>query len=367
VSGRGVVIGKFHPFHRGHQHVIERALELCGRVTVIVCEQRSQPVAGELRREWIARVVPAAEVLLVDQDELGLVDDDTDGWARATLDVLGERPASVFTSESYGDAYAAALGCEHVSVDPSREVFPISGREVSTDPLGNLDALPAEVRADFARRVCVLGAESTGKTTLAQALAERLRTPWVPEYGRPFTELERPTRESVWTTADFTHIARMQSWLEDFLAGQADRVLVCDTDLFVTARFHEVYLGEPPPAALEEAARLRPYDLYLLCDVTTTFRQDRGLTRREGEHRRWMHEQYLEYVRNAAAPHLVLAGDRRERLDVAAAAVADLLERPVDLAAVSAAALARLDANRLLGGYPVSTSTFTQPSSTRTG
>ena len=80
-----------------------------------------------------------------------------------------------------------------------------------------------------------------------------------------------------------------------------------------------------------------------------------------------MHEQYLEYVRGTGAAYVVVAGDRLERLDTAAAAVARLLEQPVELAEVSTAALRRLDANRLLGGYPVSTSTFTQPSSTRTG
>jgi NadR type nicotinamide-nucleotide adenylyltransferase len=367
VTGRGVVIGKFHPFHRGHRHVVEQALETCGRVTVIVCARREQPLAGALRQEWVARVAPAAKVLLVDQDALGLADDDTEGWARVTRDLLGEAPAAVFTSEPYGDAFAAALGCEHVAVDPGRELHPVSGRQVSADPAGHLDAVPAEVRADFVRRVCVLGAESTGKTTLAQALAERLRTPWVPEYGRPFTELERPTREAVWSTADFMHIARVQGWLEEFLAGQADRVLVCDTDVFVTARFHEVYLGEPPPAALEQAARLRRYDLYVVCDVATPFRQDRTSTRREGEHRRWMHEQYLEYARGSGARCVLVGGDRDERLEQAAAAVAELLERPLDLAEVSDAALARLDAARLLGGYGLSTSTLTQPSSTTTG
>ena len=43
------------------------------------------------------------------------------------------------------------------------------------------------------KRVCLLGAESTGKTTLAAALAERFDTVWNPEYGRPYTQLGRPT------------------------------------------------------------------------------------------------------------------------------------------------------------------------------
>ena len=38
------------------------------------------------------------------------------------------------------------------------------------------------------KRVAIVGAESTGKTTLATALAEHYRTAWVPEFGRLYTE-----------------------------------------------------------------------------------------------------------------------------------------------------------------------------------
>ena len=101
--------------------------------------------------------------------------------------------------------------------------------------------------ADDVKRICLLGAESTGKTTLARSLAAAYGTVWNPEYGRPYTELGRDP-DAPWTSAEFTHIARIQCWYEDCLAGSARRALFCDTDAFTTALFHEVYLGEPTHA-----------------------------------------------------------------------------------------------------------------------
>jgi nicotinamide riboside kinase len=41
-----------------------------------------------------------------------------------------------------------------------------------------------------AARVAILGAESTGKSTLAEALAMYYDTVWVPEYLREFVEVQ---------------------------------------------------------------------------------------------------------------------------------------------------------------------------------
>ena len=97
------------------------------------------------------------------------------------------------------------------------------------------------------KRICLLGAESTGKTTLAWGLAKAYGTTWVPEYGRPYTEFGRD-RDAPWTSEEFTRIARMQCWYEDWLTLAARGRLFCDTDAFTTALFHEVYLGEPTHA-----------------------------------------------------------------------------------------------------------------------
>jgi HTH-type transcriptional regulator, transcriptional repressor of NAD biosynthesis genes len=178
-------------------------------------------------------------------------------------------------------------------------------------------------RRKTAARVCLIGAESTGKTTLAAALAEHYRTLWVPEYGAPYHHVGRGDPHREWTSEEFTHIARIREWLEEFLAGYANRVLFCDTDTFVTAVFHEVYLGRPS-AELEEEARESKYALYLLCDVDTPFHRDHwGLRRQDA--RRAMHERYLEYLRSGGSPWLELKGSPEERKAAAIAAVDRLL------------------------------------------
>jgi HTH-type transcriptional repressor of NAD biosynthesis genes len=172
-------------------------------------------------------------------------------------------------------------------------------------------------------RVCVIGAESTGKTTLAAALAEHYSTLWVPEYGAPYHHVGRGDPYREWTSDEFTHIARIREWLEEFLAGYAQRVLFCDTDTFVTAVFHEVYLGRPSPE-LEAEAQSSAYALYLLCDLETPFHRDHWGLRRE-DARRVMHERYLEHVKSTGRPWLALKGPHEKRMQAAVAAVEEVL------------------------------------------
>ncbi len=318
----GVVIGKFHPFHSGHRHLIETAVASADAVTVILVARDSDSIPGELRKRWIEDAFPEVRVELLDAEVVGLADDDSAGWAAETVRVLGGSPDVCFTSERYGDPWAKAMGCDHVLVDRRRRRVPISGTEIRSDPLGNMAFLTGGARGHYVKRACLLGAESTGKTTLARALAERYATVWNPEVGHMYSWYRAgdPSDWSTWQTEEFVEIANLQNWYEDFLANFADRVLFCDTNAWTTGLFHETYLGRRS-AEVDAAAAGRDYDLYILCDPDTPFAQDELGIRVEGPHRRQMHEAYLAYVQQTGAPFVVVSGSHAERMATASAAV----------------------------------------------
>ena len=200
------------------------------------------------------------------------------------------------------------------------------------DALAALDQLPGGTRASVVRRVCVLGAESTGKTTLARDLADALATVWVPEYGRDYTETLPDRLRYVWTTPDFEIISKRQNWNEDRAARYANRIVIVDTDAFATSLFHELYVGYRAP---ELDAYLRRYDLYLLTSIDTPFQMDVTGLRYDGDTRAFMDATYRRHAEESGAPWAALAGPPQERLRTAVEAVAAMLARYAGPAALT--------------------------------
>ena len=307
---RGLVIGKFYPPHLGHSYLIQTARAACDELTVIVCWKREETIPGALRAQWIQRLHPDVRVMTIEDNKLA--DDDSEGWAKCTLEILGYVPDAVFTSEAYGDPYASFMGTVHVLVDRERTTVPISGTKVRSDPSKYAEFLAPPVRAYFARRVCVLGAESTGTTTLAQDLAKHYATVWVPEYGRAYAEGKLyAANGGEWRSEEFEAIARAQSVLEDSLAEASNGLVISDTNAFATGIWHERYLGTRS-AAVEKIAAQRAYDAYILTGDEIPFVQDGT---RDGEHiRHDMHRMFVARLTEAGKNFTVVRGGREERL-----------------------------------------------------
>ncbi|MER7958802.1 AAA family ATPase [Streptomyces sp. NPDC096030] len=348
--GHGLVLGKFYPPHAGHHHLVRTARDRCERLTVLVCASSVESLTLEDRVAWMREVHP--DVLVV-----GAVDDipvdllDPDVWAAhmAVFRAAVPEPVdAVFTSESYGEELARRFGAESVCVDPDRTLFPVSGTAVRKDPVGCWDLLAPPVRAALTRRVVVLGAESTGTTTMARALTDHYRsrggvwagTRCVPEYGREFSEVKlaelralRPgaTWEDVtFHSEDFPLIALRQAELEEEAARAGSPVLFCDTDAFATTIWHERYMGTTSPAVGEIAAHGRQH-LWLLTDHEGVAFEDDGL--RDGEHLRpWMTARFHTQLSRTGRRTAVLTGPHEERLAAAITAVDALLAEGWNLA-----------------------------------
>jgi NadR type nicotinamide-nucleotide adenylyltransferase len=282
------------------------------KLTVIICHKTGQVISGELRAAWILEMVPGVETKVVADIYAA---DDSKAWAEYTLRILGYAPDIVFTSEDYGTKYCEYMGSRHVLVDIERNTVPISASKIRGDPLKYWDYLDPPVRAYFARRVCVIGAESTGTTTMAIDLADHYQTTLVPEFGRAYYEAKIKSQYiSKWDTSEFIFIAQQQNRIEDQLAGYSNKLLICDTDSFATSLWHERYVGYLS-CEVDSISYERHYDLYLLTDKDFPFVQDG--TRDGDQIRLHMHGRFVQELDRRNKPTLLLSGTHEERLNKA--------------------------------------------------
>ncbi|MDC8756131.1 ATP-binding protein [Janthinobacterium fluminis] len=157
-------------------------------------------------------------------------------------------------------------------------------------------------------RVAILGAESSGKSTLAAALAARYGTVWVPEYLREFVE----TRQRVPVAGDQFFIASTQVARERAADALATRLLFCDTTPLMTAIYSRFYFGGAD-AALAALTAARDYQLTLVTAPDSPWIAD-GLQRESEAVRQTIHQMLLDELAARALPFTLLSGSLEQRL-----------------------------------------------------
>lgn len=173
-------------------------------------------------------------------------------------------------------------------------------------------------------RVCLTGPESTGKTTLAQRLAEWAHAEWVPEASRVYAE----RKSAPLSARDVGPIAREHVRLADAAAERARArgasLLVLDADLLSTVVYARHYYGAVP-RWVSLAERERRADLYLLCDVDVPWVPD-GIRDRP-ENREAMFALFERALTRRRARYVLVRGGWDERWTVARDAVRTLCAR----------------------------------------
>jgi NadR type nicotinamide-nucleotide adenylyltransferase len=170
------------------------------------------------------------------------------------------------------------------------------------------------------KRIAILGTASSGKTTLAAALAERHGSVWVPEYLREFVDQQG----RVPVAADQIHIARTQRAREDAAAPHANKYLFCDTTPLMTAVYSRHYFGGiDSELALLADAHQRDYALTLVMAPDIPWVAD-GLQRENEEVSIIINRMLLEELAARGIPYVLAGGSLDQRVATAAHALAGL-------------------------------------------
>ncbi|MBC3765086.1 AAA family ATPase [Neptunicella marina] len=156
-----------------------------------------------------------------------------------------------------------------------------------------------------------LGAPSTGKTTLINALSQQLNTNWVEEYGRDYW-LEHQVDRRL-TPGQLLHIAQMQNQMEDAAISNANRILLCDTNAFTTWHFALHYHN----SALPELSKLASecwtrYQRVIVCDTDIPYDDT---WERSGDANRIEFQAFiLDYLKQHKIPFTLVSGSVEKRM-----------------------------------------------------
>jgi NadR type nicotinamide-nucleotide adenylyltransferase len=164
-------------------------------------------------------------------------------------------------------------------------------------------------------KVVLFGPESTGKTTLASLLAEHYETVWVPEFARDYLQEKFNRTQIICEYSDLLPIAKGQMRLENELAMEANRVLICDTDLLETQVYSEQYYEGRVDPLLRKYAELNTYDLYLLTDIDVPWEPDdlRDRPHQREEMFRAFEQALIDFERD----YIRLSGSQDQRMEMA--------------------------------------------------
>ena len=350
-----LVIGKFYPPHLGHVGLIERASREADNVVAIVMGSVWETITVADRVEWLTSAtthVPGVQVIGIPDDAPVAYDSEIAWVAHTELMRVALRHRgvheldAVVSSEPYGAQLAERLGARAVLHDPDRSIVSVSGTAVRENPAATWHLLPEATRLGLAVRVIVVGAESTGTTTLSSSLTSHFRASGYPslravtEYGREFTYLlqERaetaarlvgadvpPVDELVWLPEHFAEIAVEQTRRENS-AALAAPLVIADTDVLATTVWERRYLSEGSRASAPALTSLPRRDLYIVTDhVGVPFEQDGW---RDGEHvRAEMTEWMVDAVHTRGYSWMLVRGNESERLKYSIAAIEGLISK----------------------------------------
>lgn len=319
----GLTLGKFAPLHRGHQYMIETAIQETDETIVIIydCPETTN-VPLSVRSSWIKSLYPVVEVIEAwdGPTEMG----DTPEIKRKQEDYIlgllkGRKITHFYSSEFYGEHMSEALGAVNRQVDPDRETFSVSGTAVRQNPYANKAFVHPLVYRDLVTTAVLLGAPSTGKTTLAAALAAKFDTAWMPEYGREYWEKHQSERRL--TPEQLVEIAEGHIEREDCLIADANGYLFVDTNAITTYMFALDYHGKALPRLVELAERAASrYDLVFLCGDDIPY--DDTWDRSGDVHRHIFQKKFKADLISRKIPFIPLHGSLEKRIGTVEAVLA---------------------------------------------
>lgn len=160
------------------------------------------------------------------------------------------------------------------------------------------------------KKIALIGPESTGKSYLAEYLADYYTTSWIPEYAREYIfKLNRS-----YTFKDIESIAKKQIILEQEKIVSAKKFLFIDTELINNKIWFKESFAKIPDW-IDQLIEEEAIDYYLLCYPDLKWESDP--LRENPDKRLYLFDQYKHEIEKIAKPYKIIKGIGEERINMA--------------------------------------------------
>ncbi len=166
-------------------------------------------------------------------------------------------------------------------------------------------------------KIAVLGAESTGKTTLCRQLAEHFHTRWVPEYAREY--IEQITRDYVLKDLEIIAERHVQNEIET--CRIANKYIFVDTEMIILKVWAKEKFQSIPEFISRHLLK-QQYDLYLVMANDLPWVYDP--VRENPDKRDYLLNLYMQELDEIKARQVFISGFGEERFLKAVAEVGKL-------------------------------------------
>lgn len=273
----GFIGGKFLPLHQGHIYVILAAANKVDELYVVLSSSKNRDrelcerdgikyIPAETRLAWLGEALNNLEnikIIHIEDDQWD-ADYNWEEGAKLIKKAIGKPINFVFSSEeSYGEHFKKYYPeAKHIVVDDKRKTVTISATELRKNLYDNWDKLPNCVKANFTKKVAIVGTESCGKSTLTKQLAKFYNTNYVHEVGRDYCE----KYSNQLTKEMFNLIAMDHFMLQNRKAQESNKLLFVDSEATITQYYLNKYLPGEKSDLIEELIKLQNYDLVLFLE-----------------------------------------------------------------------------------------------------
>ena len=165
-------------------------------------------------------------------------------------------------------------------------------------------------------KVAVTGPESTGKSTLSQALAEHYNVSWAREFARDFLR----GRSGKYNLSDLDEIAQGQQKNIDALRNE--EIVIADTEMTVMKVWSEFKYGESSQV-INDLWESQHFNIYLLCAPDIPYEKDP--LREHEAFREELFEIYHNILRQMNVHFVILKGNIESRINQAITEIDQLI------------------------------------------